>query len=420
MREGRNDGAPAAEQSSNRLGEPCQLRRLIGALAPALGAFVLLVTPAAALDNGQARTPPMGWNSWYTAHCGVTEKVVLRNARAIVKRGLAARGYEYVNVDGCWEAHKRDAKGRLTSDPDRFPSGMAELGRKIHALGLRYGIYTSAGYRICSHPQPGSWGHFDRDMRTFARWKVDYVKVDWCDLPPHSDPVDVYARVARAAKDAGRSMLTTVSTPGVHKPWLWAPPYGNTWRISADANGTWKGVLASLDVDAPLHPYAGPGGWNDPDMLQVGDGVLTADEERSHMSLWAMLAAPLLEGYSVATMAPASLAVLSNADVVAVDQDARGHQGRRVRTRDGVELWVRRLAHHATAVVLFNRSAGTRTAKARLADLPGLPDAQRYDARELWTGVEAAPGPGGSLKATLAKHAVAMWRVEPRSTAAGP
>jgi alpha-galactosidase len=420
MRKGGDDGAPAGEQSSNRPGLPCQLRRLAGAVALALGAFVLIVTPAAALDDGLARTPPMGWNSWYTAHCSVTEKVAMRNAHALVDSGMAALGYDYVTVDGCWEAKKRDSKGRLAADPERFPSGMAALGRRIHALGLRYGIYTSAGYRICSHPQPGSWGHFDRDMRTFANWKVDYVKVDWCDLPPKSDPVDVYARVAKAVRGAGRPMLHTVSTPGVHKPWLWAPPYGHTWRISADANGTWQGVLRSLDVDAPLHRYAGPGGWNDPDMLQVGDGVLTADEERAHFSLWSMLAAPLLEGYSIATMAPASLAVLKNAGVVAVDQDRLGRQGRRVRTRDGVELWVRRLAHRATAVLLFNRSGGERTARAKLADVPGLPDAAAYDARELWTGATVTRGPNGALKATLPKHSVAMWRVAPRATSSGP
>src|SRR5205807_1459039 len=191
------------------------------ALTLALVAVATFVTPAKALQNGLARTPPMGWNSWYTAHCGVTEKVVLRNATALVDTGMARLGYRYVNLDGCWEAPRRDTRGRLHADRTRFPHGMAALGRAIHALGRR--------------------------------------------------------------------MLVTVSTPGVRKPWRWAAAYGNSWRIGADANGTWRGVMAALDLDAPLWGYAGPGGWNDPDILQVGDGVLTRAEERAHFSLWSML-----------------------------------------------------------------------------------------------------------------------------------
>jgi alpha-galactosidase len=384
------------------------------------GAFVLSVTPAAALDNGLARTPPMGWNSWYTARCGVTEHVVMRNAQALVDTGLAELGYRYVNVDGCWEAPSRDAHGDLRGDPQRFPSGMAALGQAIHALGLRYGIYTSAGKTICSHPLPGSFDHFRQDMRTFASWGVDYVKVDWCELPAKTDPRKIYARVARAAKEAGRPMLVTVSTPGVDKPWEWASAYGNTWRISADANGTWKGVTRSLDVDAPLFPYAGPGGWNDPDMLQVGDRVLTPDEERAHFSLWSMLAAPLLVGYGIPSMAPGSLAVLQNRRVVAVDQDRLGHQAERVRRHNHVELWVRPLRHGDVAVLVLNRSGTSRSATVGLADVPGLRDAASYDVRELWTDATGTRGPHGKLTATVARHGVAMWRVRPRPTSSAP
>jgi alpha-galactosidase len=257
-------------------------------------------------------------------------------------------------------------------------------------------------------------------MKTFAAWKVDYVKVDWCNLPAKTDPRKVYARVARAAAESGRLMLVTVSTPGVDKPWTWAAKYGNTWRISADANGRWKGVMAALDVDAPLYPYAGPGGWNDPDMLQVGNRVLTRDEERAHLSLWSMLAAPLLEGYDLPSMEPGSLAVLKNRDVIAVDQDRLGRQGRRVRRRDGVELWVKKLRGGATAVLLFNRSGPARSARVKLDDVPGLADAASYDARELWTGATRTPGRHGSLTATIARHGVAMWRFRPRATSSGP
>ena len=376
--------------------------------------LALLAAPAAALDNGLARTPPMGWNSWYTAHCGVTEGIVMKNARALVSTGLAARGYRYVNVDGCWEDLKRDSHGRLRANPATFPSGMRELGRRIHALGLQFGIYTSAGPRICNHPQPGSMGHYGRDMRTFARWKVDYVKVDWCDVPHGRDPREVYASVARAADKAGRTMLVTVSTPGVRKPWRWASAYGNTWRISADADGTWGGVVRSLDVDAPLYRYAGPGGWNDPDILQVGSGRLSPDEERAHFSLWAMLAAPLLAGYPIAS---APLDVLGNPDVIAVDQDGRGRQARRVRRRHGLETWVKPLRHHAVAVLVLNRSGRVRHAKVALAAVPGLHDSRRYRVRDLWTHEDDTLGSDDALRARLPRHAVSMWRVRPSAGA---
>jgi alpha-galactosidase len=376
--------------------------------------LAIAAAPAAALDNGLARTPPMGWNSWYTAHCGVTEGIVMRNAQALVDSGLAARGYRYVNVDGCWEDLKRDAHGNLRGNRDTFPSGMRKLGSRIHALGLRFGIYTSAGPRICNHPHPGSMDHYRQDMKRFAYWRVDYVKVDWCDVPDEMEARRVYARVARAAAKAGRRMLVTVSTPGVDKPWRWASAYGNTWRISADADGTWRGVVRSLDVDAPLHSYAGPGAWNDPDMLQVGSGRLTPDEERAHVSLWSVLAAPLLEGYSLADAPPGTLEVLSNDEVIAVDQDVRGRQGRRAGRKHGVELWVRPLAHRAVAVLLFNRSGGARTGRVRLANVPGLRDAPRYQARDLWAHSTTLLESGDALRADIPRHGVAMWRVRPK------
>src|SRR3954468_15840440 len=166
-------------------------------------AVVLLSTtavPAHALDNGLARKPPMGWNSWYSYHCHVTEQGVMANAHALVDSGLAARGYRYVNIDGCWEAPKRTRGGYLHADAKTFPSGMAALGRSLHAMGLKFGIYTSAGRTICLHRQPGSYHHYARDFRTFARWKVDYVKVDWCSEPLHNDQIRAYSAIHRAAK----------------------------------------------------------------------------------------------------------------------------------------------------------------------------------------------------------------------------
>jgi alpha-galactosidase len=369
--------------------------------------------PAAAVDNGLAPTPPMGWNSWYAYRCGVTEAGVMRNAHALVDSGMAARGYRFVNVDGCWEAAKRARSGSLRADPTTFPSGMAALGRSIHALGLKFGIYTSAGPTICLHPQPGSYGHYRRDFRTFARWKVDYVKVDWCSAPPHRNPMRAYRAIHRAVRHAGRRMIVAVSTPGFRFPWRWAAAHGNLWRIADDANGTWDGVMSSLDADAPLWPYAAPGRWNDPDILQVGSSALTAVEERAHFSLWSMLAAPLLAGYDLGSASASTLETLSNREVIAVDQDPAGCQGRRVRTHKGVETWVRPLADGSWAVLLLNRRRGARRVAVRMDRVPGMPRSARYSVRDLWAHVGFEARASAAHPVTLAGHEAAMWRVRP-------
>lgn len=362
----------------------------------------------------------MGWNSWYAYRCGVTEDGVMRNARALVSSGMAERGYRFVNVDGCWEARTRGPHGSLRADPVAFPSGMAALGRSIHALGLRFGIYTSAGRTICLHPQPGSYGHYVRDFRTFARWKVDYVKVDWCSAPPHRDPLRAYRQIALAARKAGRRMIVAVSTPGFRFPWRWAGRHGNLWRIADDANGTWAGIMSSLDADAPLWPYAGPGRWNDPDILQVGSPALTPTEERAHFSLWSMLAAPLLAGYDLGSASDSTLATLTNREVIDVDQDPSGCQGRRVRKRDGIETWVRPLSDGSWAVLLLNRRTRARRVSVRLGSVPGMPAASRYRVRDLWEHSEFETPSSAARHVTLAGHEAVMWRVRPASQSMRP
>ena len=379
--------------------------------------FVLLMAllpgSASAIDNGLARTPPMGWNSWYAFRCGVTERGVLANAQALVDSGMARRGYRYVNVDGCWEAPTRSRHGALRADPVTFPSGMAALGRAIHGLGLKFGIYTSAGPTICLHPQPGSYRHYRQDFRTFARWKVDYVKVDWCSAPPDGDATRAYRAIARAARGAGRKMIVAVSTPGFRYPWRWAPDHGNLWRIADDANGSWAGVMSALDADAPLWPYAAPGRWNDPDILQVGAPALTPVEERAHFSLWSMLAAPLLAGYDLPSLSDASIAAMSNREVIAVDQDPAGCQGRRVGVRDGVETWVRPLAGGSWAVLLLNRRARVQRVSVRADRIPGLPPTSRYWVRDLWEHSSRPVRARQAIDVELAGHEAAMWRIRP-------
>jgi alpha-galactosidase len=379
-------------------------------------AVVVLATaaPAHALDNGLARKPPMGWNSWYSYRCNVTEQGVMANAHALVDSGLAARGYRYVNVDGCWEAPKRSRGGYLRADPKTFPSGMAALGRSLHAMGLKFGIYTSAGRTICLHRQPGSYAHYQRDFRTFARWKVDYVKVDWCTEPPKGiTQQQTYRAVARAAARSGRKMIVTVSTTGTRKPWKWAARFGHTWRIANDADGTWRGVVAQLDADAPLWRYARPGAWNDPDMLQVGSAGLSDLEGRANISLWSVLAAPLLVGYDLSSVTPESLATLGNADVIAVDQDRLGRQGRRVRRSGGTETWVRELAGGSRAIVFLNRAGAPRQLSVRVDRIPRVPAASGYTVRDLWAHTERSVAAGETVDVPLASHEAVMWRVKP-------
>ena len=388
-----------------------RLRRL----PPTALVLLLLVCAAApaayARDESLARTPPMGWNSWYAYRCQPTQELILENARALVDSGMAAAGYRYVNVDGCWQAVGRDENGDLQADPETFPDGMAALGRRIHAMGLKFGLYTSAGERICLHPHDGSYRNFRRDFRTFARWKVDYVKVDWCHPAPGQHLRSAYRRVARAAAASGRRMIVTVSTPGISEPWKWGAPYGNSWRIAPDLNGTWDDLLRVLDVAAPLWRYGGPSGWNDADMLQVGNGILTPDEEQAHFSLWSIIASPLLAGNRLPEMSAETRAILTNREVIAVNQDPRGRPGRRVVRRNGHEVWVKPLRGRCRAVLVFNRTGPVRTIAVRLTALRGVPEAGRYRVRDLWAHSTSASD--GRLSLEVAEHGVQMLRVCP-------
>jgi alpha-galactosidase len=382
---------------------------VLGRLLAAVLLMCAMAAPAEARDRAIAPTPPMGWNSWYAYRCGVTEQQVLANARVLVSSGLAKRGYRYVNVDGCWSARTRSASGQLQPDRATFPHGMASLGRKLHRMGLKFGIYTSAGRTICLHQHPGSWGNYDRDFRTFARWKVDYVKVDWCNPAPGQHLKTAYPQVARAAKRSGRHMLVTVSTPGISEPWKWGAPYGSSWRIAPDLDGSWKSVLSVLDADAPLWRYARPGGWNDADILQVGNGILSADEERAHFSLWSILASPLLAGNRLPEMTPAALAILSNREVIAVNQDRLGRQGRRVLRSGRREWWVKPLSRRGcNALLALNRTAAPKTMQVDLRRLDGVPRAANYSLRDLW---EHRSSSGHRPVLAVPAHGVRMLKV---------
>ena len=300
---------------------------LPGLIALLLAAAVLLSAPASAINNGLAITPQLAWNSWNHFACSINEDVFKATADALVSTGLAAKGYTYVNLDDCW-ASFRNPNGTIHADPITFPSGIASLADYVHAKGLKMGVYTDLGYETCAG-RPGSLNYEAIDALTYASWKVDYVKVDNCNTDG-SAPEVRYPIMSLALNESGRSIFFSMCEWGTDDPAYWAPYVGNSWRTTGDISDNWARMTSRLDDNEPLYPFAGPGGWNDPDMLEVGNGGMTNDEYQAHFSLWAFMKAPLIIGCDVTSMSNATFGILANDEVIAINQDSLGIQGRRV------------------------------------------------------------------------------------------
>jgi alpha-galactosidase len=368
--------------------------------------------------NGLAQTPPMGWNSWNKFACNVNEKIIRDTADAMVKSGMRDAGYQYVVIDDCWHG-PRDANGFITADPQKFPSGIRALADYVHSLGLKFGIYSDAGRLTCGG-RPGSQGHEYQDALTYARWGVDYLKYDWCNTGDRNAQ-EAYALMADALRQTGRPIVFSMCEWGTAKPWLWAKKVGNLWRTTGDiwdsfekqddAHKSWAHTVIEIaDLNEPLWPYAGPGHWNDPDMLEVGNGGMTTDEYRAHFSLWAMMAAPLIAGNDIANMREVTRSTLLNKEVIAVDQDSLGVQGHRVHKDGDSEVWVKSLSGGAVAVLLFNRGAASATISASAEQLGTKFTKARV--RDLWTHKDKGSWKS-SIAATVAPHDVAMFTVTP-------
>lgn len=333
--------------------------------------------------NGLALTPPMGWNSWNKSGCEVNEKIVRGAVDAMVSTGMKDAGYQYVVIDDCWHGD-RDKNGFITADAKRFPSGMAALADYVHSKGLKFGIYSDAGRMTCAS-RPGSQGHEYQDAQTYASWGVDYLKYDWC-FTGTRNAEEAYALMADALRATRRDIVFSMCEWGTAEPWRWAKKIGNLWRTTLDISDKWSGdhsVLQLADQNEPLWPYAGAGHWNDPDMLEVGNGGLTAAESRSHFSLWAMMAAPLMAGNDLSAMSAETQATLTNKEVIAVDQDARAIQGHRIEQNGDQEIWIKPLAGGGRAVLLFNR--GSKPARIAI-DWKQLdyPANTKLNVRDLW------------------------------------
>ncbi len=358
--------------------------------------------------HGLAGTPPMGWNSWNHFACDVSERLIRETADAIVASGMRDAGYRYVVIDDCWQV-ARDSAGTLVADPTRFPHGMKALADYVHAQALAFGLYTDAGTHTCQG-RPGTLGHEDHDARTFAAWGVDYVKEDWC----HAEGLDAptqYAKFRDALARTGRPIVLSICEWGTNQPWEWGPRTGQLWRTTGDIEDNWPAMLVNLDLSAQHAHTAGPGAWNDPDMLEVGNGGMTDDEYRAHVSLWAILAAPLIAGNDIRAMIPATRDVLTNREVIAVDQDSLGVEGALVAEGPPEhQVWVKPLRDGARAVALLNRGSLPATIIAPVDRLGLRTDSVRV--RDLWARAERGTHTR-AYRATVPAHGVVLVRITP-------
>ena len=376
--------------------------------------------------EGLALTPPMGWNSWNKFAGGVNETVVRKVADAMVSSGMKDAGYQYVVIDDCWQG-ERDSLGFIHADPQRFPSGMKTLAHYIHSKGLKFGIYSCAGIKTCAG-LPGSRGHEYQDALSYASWGVDYLKYDWCETGGLSAP-GAYTTMRDALFAAGRPVVFSICEWGDNRPWEWGKNIGHLWRTTGDVtacfdcvvdHGSWKswGIMKIVEMREGIRVYSGPDHWNDPDMLEVGNGM-TVSEDRSHFTLWCILAAPLIAGNDISAMHKETAEILTNREAIAVDQDPLGIQGFRYSAADSLEVWVKPLAKGDWAVCFLNRSSAKRTLNfdwsshvindefsSRTLD----PTKEVYTLRDLW-GKKSLGTTQKKLTSEIASHDVLLLRL---------
>ncbi|MEV0097209.1 NPCBM/NEW2 domain-containing protein [Streptomyces sp. NPDC050738] len=395
-------------------------RRILGALATALLCAGGLAAPAAArdagpraapqLDNGLALTPPMGFNNWNSTGCRAefNESMVKGIADIFVDKGLKAAGYQYVNLDDCWALPQRDANGELVPDPVRFPNGIKAVADYVHSKGLKLGIYTSAGTKTCNSAGfPGGLGHEYSDARQFADWGVDYLKYDNCNNQG-VDAVQRYTTMRDALEATGRPIVYSICEWGSNKPWEWAADVGNLWRTTGDISDSWGSMLSIMKQNLPLASAAGPGHWNDPDMLEVGNGGMTDTEYRTHFSMWSVMASPLLIGSDLRKATPETFDIVTNSEVIAVDQDPLGKQGTVLSSEGGRWVVSKEMADGSRTIALFNET-GTAQHIATTAQAVGLPKAAAYTQRDLWK--HQSFNTAGTVSATVPAHGTVLLRV---------
>ena len=381
----------------------------LAAVVALVGSGVLGATPALALDNGLALTPQMGFNNWNLTQCGsqFNEAFVKGIADTLVSTGLRDAGYQYVNLDDCWAQSSRDSKGNLVPDKTRFPNGIKAVADYVHSKGLKFGLYTSAGTKTCNKAGfPGALGHEKQDAALWASWGVDYLKYDNCNNQGQ-DAKKRYTAMRDALAATGRPILYSICEWGQNQPWTWAAPVGNSWRTTGDINDSYSKMLSIYKANIKLGKYAGPGHWNDPDMLEVGNGGMSDTEYRTHFTLWAMMAAPLLVGSDIRKASAATLAILRNADVVALDQDTKGVQGNEITAANGLHVIRKPLANGDIAVALFNETGTTAKISTTLSAI-GV-SSGTHSLTDLWSKAKSTTT--GAISASVPAHGTVVYRV---------
>lgn len=379
---------------------------------PPRPAPVTLPMPAGQVPpNALAKTPPMGWNSWNKFRNQVSDKLIREIADAMVSSGMRDAGYVYVNIDDTWEGAHRDANGNITTN-NKFPD-MKALADYVHSKGLKLGIYSSPGPKTCAG-YAGSYQHEEQDARTFAAWGIDYLKYDWCSAREVYDGKQAtmaaaYAKMGQALANSGRPIVYSLCQYGLLDVGEWGAKVGaNLWRTTGDISDRWESMSRiGFDQQVERGKYAAPGRWNDPDMLEVGNGGMTTDEYRTHMSLWALLAAPLLAGNDIRNMSPETAEILLNREVIAVDQDPLGKQAERISKTGDVEVWSRPLANGSRAIGLFNRGKEPATVSTPLEG----GEKKRHQVRDVWKHADL-PTASGEFTAQVPGHGVVMVRVK--------
>lgn len=386
-----------------------------GAQTPAADSSQGMKTPKAMVGyNNLALTPAMGWSSWNHYGCsGVNETVIEQQATAMVSSGLKAAGYTYINLDDCWMAAKRDANGNLVPDPTKFPDGMPALVSYVHGLGLKIGLYEDVGTTTCDNGNPGSSGHYQQDANTFAAWGIDYIKMDWCSNSG-LDPQTAYTQFSQALAATNSNIVFSICDWGTKEPWNWAPAIANSWRTTPDIVDNWLSMLNNLEATSSLAFAAKPGAWNDPDMLEVGNGGMTNTEDQTHFAMWALLSAPLIAGTDLTNMSSNTLATLTNSEVIAVDQDALGKQGILLSDNGaGLQVWSKQVTG-GTVVALLNKSMVSAAITANWSDL-GLDPSQSVTVRDIWNHVDMGSYTN-SISSQVPSHGVTLLKLGATAT----